>query len=59
MLNAGDILEFIVLDEREALIRPVSKKVDETFGMLHRPGRKAVSVDEINEKIKQKMKDRF
>jgi AbrB family looped-hinge helix DNA binding protein len=58
-LNAGDKIEFVVTDKREALIRPISKKVDDVFGILHRPDQKKVSVEEMNEGIRQKMKERF
>ena len=59
MLSTGDKIEFIITDKREALIRPISKKVDEVFGILHKPGRKAVSVEEMDAKIRQRMKDTF
>lgn len=59
MLNAGDRIEFVVTDKREALIRPISKKVDEVFGMLHKPGRMAISPEDMNEKIRKRMKDHF
>ena len=57
MLNTGDKIEFLVTDKREALIRPISKKVDEVFGILHKPGRKTVSVEEMDATIRQRMKD--
>ncbi len=59
MLSTGDQIEFIVTAKREALIRPISKKVDEVFGILHKPGRKTVSVEEMDIKIRQRMKDNF
>ena len=59
MLNTGDQIEFIVTDKREALIRPISKKVDDVFGILNKPGRKTVTVEEMDEKIRQRMKDNF
>jgi len=59
MLSTGDQIEFIVTDKREALIRPISKKVDDVFGILHKPGRKTVSVEEMDAKIRQRMKDNF
>ena len=59
MLSTGDKIEFVVTNKREALIRPVSKKVDDVFGILHKPGRKTVSVEEMDEKIRQRMKDTF
>jgi AbrB family looped-hinge helix DNA binding protein len=59
MLSTGDKIEFVVTDKREALIRPISKKVDEVFGLLHKPGRKTVSVEDMDAKIRQRMKDNF
>ena len=59
MLSTGDKIEFVVTDKREALIRPISKKVDEVFGILYEPGRKTVSVEEMDATIRQKMKDNF
>jgi AbrB family looped-hinge helix DNA binding protein len=59
MLSTGDKIEFVVTDKREALIRPISKKVDEVFGILHKPGRKIVSVEEMDATIRQKMKDNY
>lgn len=59
MLNTGDKIEFVVTDKREALIRPVSKKVDEVFGILNKPGRITVSVEEMDATIRQRMKDNF
>ena len=51
MLTTGDKIEFVVTNKREALIRPISKKVDEVFGILHKPGRKTVSVEEMDAKL--------
>ena len=59
MLSAGDKIEFVVIDKREALIRPVSKKVDEVFGLLHKRARKVISVEEMDKKIGQKLKEHF
>jgi AbrB family looped-hinge helix DNA binding protein len=59
MLSTGDKIEFVVTNKREAVIRPISKKVDEVFGILHKPGRKTASVEEMDEKIRQRMKDTF
>lgn len=58
-LNKGDKIEIIVTDEREAVIRPVSKKVDDIFCKLHRPGIKAVSVEAMKDAVKNRMKDKF
>jgi antitoxin PrlF len=58
-LNTGDKIEIIVTEKREAIMRPVSKKVDEIFGKLHKPGRKAVSLETMDDAIRDRMKERF
>ncbi|NOX79918.1 MAG: AbrB/MazE/SpoVT family DNA-binding domain-containing protein [Deltaproteobacteria bacterium] len=58
-LRTGDKIEIIITEKREALIRPISKKVDDIFGKLHVPGRKAVSVESMNNAIKNRMKAKF
>lgn len=59
MLGTGDKIEFVLTNDREALIRPVSKKVDELFGKLHKPGMKAVSIEAMNKAIARKLKADF
>ena len=58
-LHKGDKLEFVVTGSREALFRPVTKKVDDVFGRLHKPERKTVSIEEMDTVIKQKMRAVF
>lgn len=58
-LNTGDKIEIIVTEKREAIIRPVSKKVDDIFCKLHKPGRKAVSLETMDDAIRDRMKDKF
>jgi AbrB family looped-hinge helix DNA binding protein len=58
-LHAGDKIEFVVTSNREALLRPISKKVDDIFGKLYKPNRKTISIEEMDEVIRQKMKDNF
>ena len=58
-LNTGDKIEIIITDKREAIIRPVSKKVDEIFCKLHKTGRKAVSLESMDDAIKNRIRDRF
>ncbi len=58
-LQTGDKLEFVVTGSREALFRPVTKKVDDVFGRLHKPERKTVSIEEMDTVIKQKMRAVF
>jgi len=58
-LNTGDKIEIVVTDKREAIIRPVSKKVDEIFCKLHKPGSKAVSIEAMEDAIRNRMRKKF
>lgn len=58
-LHTGDKIEIIVTENREAVIRPVSKKVDDIFCKLHKPGQKAVSLEEIDNAIRKRMKEKY
>ena len=55
-LDTGDMIEFVVTKNGEALVRPISKKVDDVFGKLHKSGRKAVTVEAMDKAIARKMK---
>ncbi|MBW1785348.1 MAG: type II toxin-antitoxin system PrlF family antitoxin [Deltaproteobacteria bacterium] len=55
-LDTGDMIEFVVTKDGEALVRPISKKVDDVFGKLHKSGRKAVTVEAMDKAIARKMK---
>ena len=58
-LNTGDKIEIVVTDKREAVIRPVSRKVDEIFCKLHKPGTKAASLEAMADAIRNRMKNKF
>ncbi len=58
-LKAGDKIEIIVTENKEAIIRPISKSVEEVFGMLYNVDQKTISVDEMNQAISQRMKEKF
>ena len=55
-LNMGDKLEFILSENGDALLRPVTRRVDDVFGRLHRPGRRPVSVEEMDEAIARRLR---
>lgn len=57
-LHAGDKVEFVITESREALMRPVTKKVDDVFGRLHKPGRTPISIEKMDAGIKKKMQER-
>ena len=58
-LHAGDKIEIIVTGKGEAMIRPVSKKVDDVFCKLYKPGRKAVSIEAMDNAVRNRMKAQF
>lgn len=58
-LHAGDKIEFIITESNEVLLRPITKTVDEIFGKLSKPGRKAVSIMQMDSAIKQKMRANY
>ncbi len=55
-LHPGDKIEFVVLENGKFYIEPITKRIDDVFGRLHKPGMKPVSVDEMNEKVKQNIR---
>ena len=58
-LHTGDKIEIIITKKREAIIRPISKKVDDIYRKLHKSGREAVSLEVMNDAIRGRMKDKF
>ena len=58
-LHTGDKIEIVVTAEGEAVIRPVTKKVDDVFGRLSRPEQKAVTLEEMDNAVRKRIRDRF
>ncbi len=58
-LSTGDKIEFVATGNTEALIRPVSKKVDEVFCNLQKPEQRVASLEEINEAIANRIRSKF
>ena len=56
-LRSGDKIAFVINEQEEAVMKPVTKSVDQVFGLLHNKGQKAVSVEEMDQAIKLKMRD--
>jgi len=55
-LQPGDRIEFFVHENGEIIVKPIAKKVDEVFGRLYDNKRKPVSVDEMDEAVRQRFK---
>jgi len=56
-LKTGDKLDFKIKDDVVILV-PVSKTVDDVFGILSRDNRKEYSIAEINDLLKKKIRER-
>ncbi|MCI5136929.1 MAG: AbrB family transcriptional regulator [Candidatus Electrothrix sp. AR1] len=58
-LHTGDKIEIIVTANREAIIRPISKKIDDIFCKLYSPDRKAVPLKAIDDAMRNRMQEKF
>lgn len=57
-LHAGDRVAFVVHNDAEATMKPVTKSVDEVFGKLHQPGQPRRSVEEMKAVVAERMRKR-
>ena len=55
-LHTGDRIEFVVHDQSEALVKPITKTVDEVFGKLHDPSQPGLTVEEMDAAIAAQMR---
>lgn len=58
LLRNGDKVDFTITDQGEVLLRPLSKRVDDLFGRLHRSDREPLSVAEMDTAIRNKIRER-
>jgi AbrB family looped-hinge helix DNA binding protein len=56
-LHAGDRVTFIVHNDEEAVLKPVTKSVDDVFGRLHSTGQPHKSVEEMNAAVAKRMRE--
>ncbi len=52
-LRPGDRINFIIESDGKVYIQPLNIQVEELSGILHKPGREPVSIEEMNEAIEQ------
>ena len=57
-LRTGDRIEFVIRGQSEALLRPVTKSVDEVFGKLHQADQPAKTVEEMNGAVSRALQKR-
>ena len=55
-LHSGDRIAFIVHGQTEAVLKPVTKTVDQVFGRLHKHGQAGKTVVEMNQAVAQRMR---
>jgi len=59
-LDAGDKIEFIINEQNEVVIKPITKKAIDVFGQLNKYKKdKPVSIEEMNEAIARQFKKDF
>ncbi|NOY80778.1 MAG: AbrB/MazE/SpoVT family DNA-binding domain-containing protein [Kiritimatiellaeota bacterium] len=56
-LHAGDRIEFVVRDASEAILRPITKSVDEVFGKLHAPGQFPMTVEQMDAAVAKRFRN--
>lgn len=52
-LRPGDKINFTVESDGRVYIQPLNVDVEELSGILHKPGRKVVSIEEMNQVIEE------
>ena len=58
-LRTGDKIEIVVTDKMEAVIKPISKKVDDIYCKLQKSEQKSVSLEQMDSVIKSRLKNRY
>jgi antitoxin PrlF len=46
-LHPGDMLDFLIQDDQTVVIKPAHQHITQLRGLLYKPDRKAVSLDEM------------
>lgn len=57
-LHPGDRIKFVLNKNGEVLFMPIVRKVDDVFGKLYKSDQKSISVEEMDEAVKEKLKKR-
>lgn len=57
-LASGEKIDFELTDKGEVLLRPLTRRVDDLFGRLHQPGRKALSPAQMDAAVEKKLRER-
>jgi AbrB family looped-hinge helix DNA binding protein len=55
-VQPGDRVDFVVNEKGKVVLEPATLDVRELEGILHRPGMKAVSTEEMKKAVKERFK---
>jgi len=55
-IKPGHQISFVLRGNREVVMRAKNRSALDLIGVLHKPGRKAVTVDEMNEALRTRFK---
>jgi AbrB family looped-hinge helix DNA binding protein len=58
-VETGDRISFVVRPDGTVLVTPLTRHVRELGGLLHRSNRRAVSVEEMEERVSTRMGAKF
>jgi len=58
-VDTGDRVSFVVQDDGTVIVTPILRHVRELGGLLHRPGRRPVSIAQMDEGIAGRMRAKF
>lgn len=58
-LHAGDKIEVLPTENGEAIIRPISKTVDEVFCSLKRSGQKRIAIEDMDAALEQGFREQW
>jgi antitoxin PrlF len=57
-LHSGDKIAFVLHGDSEAVLKPITKSVDDVFGKLHDPSQPRHTVAEMNEAVANRLRSR-
>jgi len=57
-LRCGDRIAFVVHGQSEAIMKPITRSVDDVFGKLHDPAQPRMTVDEMNAAVAKRIGNR-
>ncbi|MBI1736074.1 MAG: type II toxin-antitoxin system PrlF family antitoxin [Candidatus Rokubacteria bacterium] len=57
-IKPGDRLDFVIEDDGRVVVRPGTGRAEELKGLLYRPGRRPVSVAEMDAAIRSRHRQR-